>query len=434
MKPKIVGLVILIAVFLICMDAFAAQFNFTPRVSAKETYTDNVNLTSSDKEDDYITEATAGGTFSILGKTSGMNLSFDPGYAWYKNNTRDDTWRLPATLDLYSDISRRTRFEIFDRFIRSEDPDSDEPVISEETGEVRAPGDTSVRRGRDWFYTNYATARVDHQFGSDDSVYGQFAYSLRREESSDGNDNNRYAPSAGLTYWFGPKWGTSVEAGYTRALFKNSDDYHNLRSLFQLQRRFSRRFQLYGRLVYLYRDNDGGNAEDYQLYAPSAGFSYFLARDSRISLGLGYYYQDFDEGDNEQSFFGNADFYKRWNYQRWSASLLGQTGLDQNDYGTERLGFEWFAGIIGQLRYDFARTFFGNVSGRSRYSDIINESREEIRYRIGAGLGWLPTRWMTLSLDYYFNGLDSADTSNYQENRVWFRITLRPDRPWRFKN
>ena len=432
MKSKITGPVILLSIFLISTSAFAAQYNFTPRVSAKETYTDNVFLTDKNREDDYITEASAGGTFSILGRTSGMDLSFDPGYRWYADNTNKDTWRLPATLDIWSDISRRTRFEIFDRFLRDDDPEEDRGVVSEEDGRVRAPGDTSVRRGRDPYYTNYATARLNHQFGTDDSVYGQFLYSLRREDDRDGNDNDRYAPSAGLTYWFGPQWGTTVDAVYTRALFDDSTDYHDVAGTFQLMRRFTQHFQLFGRYGYAYRDNDGDEEDDYQVHAPSAGFIYDVAQDARISLGGGYYYQDIDGGSNEQGPFVNGDIYKLWNYQRWSARLLGNSGLDRTDFGNERLGLEWFAGITGNARYNFTRNFYGNVVARYRYSDVINESREDNRYRAGAGLGWLPTRWMELTLDYYYNVLDSTGTEDYNENRVWFQVTLQPDKPWRW--
>ena len=364
MKPKIVGMAILITVFLITIDAFAAQYTFTPRVSATETYTDNIDLTDDDTEDDFITNVTAGGTFSILGQTSGMDLSFDPGYVWYQTRTEDDTWRLPATLNIWNDFSRRTRLTIFDRFLRTEDPGEDEAVIREEDGEILAPGDTTNRRGRDPYWTNYANARIDHQFGSDDSVYGQFLYSLRREDDSgqDGNENDRYAPSVGLNYWFGPKWGTTIDATYTRATFDNSDDYHDIQGIFQLDRRFTRHFQLFGRYAYARRDNDGddqgerdnngddqpGEEEgDYQVHAVSAGFSYDVAKDSRISLGLGYFYQDNDDGGNEQAPFVNADLYKLWNYQRWSARLSGLAGLDRNDFGNERLGFPWFAGLIG---------------------------------------------------------------------------------------
>jgi hypothetical protein len=449
MKSNILGLVILITIFLLGSNTFAAQYTFTPRVTARETYTDNVDLRDKNTEDDFITNVTAGGTFSILGRTSGMDLSFDPGYVWYQTRTEDDTWRLPATLNIWNDFSRRTRLTIFDRFLRTEDPGDDEAVVSEEDGEILAPGDSTVRREREPYWTNYATARLDHQFGTDDSIYGQFLYSLRREDDSgpDSNENDRYAPSAGLTYWFGPQWGTTIEATYTRATFDNSDDYHDIQGIFQLNRRFTRHFQLFGRFGYAYRDNDGDDQEerdnngddqpgegegDYQVYAPSVGFSYDLAIDSRISLGLGYFYQDNDDDADEQAPFVNADLYKLWNYQRWSARLSGLAGLDRNDFGNERLGFEWFAGIIGNARYDFTRNFYGNVVGRFRYSDVIGATREDSRYRVGAGLGWLPTKWMALTLDYYYNVLSSTGSEDYTENRVWFQVTLQPDKPWRF--
>jgi len=434
MKSKIAGLVILLLIFLISTSAFAAQFNFTPRVSGRETYTDNVFLTDKDKEDDYITEASAGGTFSILGQTNGMILDFDPGYRWYAQSTKKDTWFLPATLDLYTNFSRTTRFEIFDRFLRDDDPESDRAVVSEETGQERAPGDTTVSRGRNIYYTNYGTARLDHQFGSDDSVYGQFLYSLRRESNSgpDANDNDRYAPSAGLTYWFGPKWGTTVDAVYTRALFDNDSDYNDIAGFFQLMHRLTRHFQLFGRFGYANRDNDDNDVNDYQVYAPSAGFIYDVAIDSRITLGGGYYYQDVDGGGNEQGPFVNGEVYKLWNYQRWNAKLLGNSGLDRNDFGSEQLGFEWFAGISGETRYNFTRNFYGNILGRYRYSDFINENRKDNSYTAGAGLGWQTTSWMLLNLEYNFNKYNSTADEDYQENRVWFQVTLSPDKPWRF--
>ena len=432
MKFKLIGLFILLLVFLASTITLAARYHFTPRVSVRETYTDNVFLTDNDTKDDFITDVSAGGTFSFLGKASGMDLSFYPAYVWYQDNSRDDTWRLPATLDIWSIIYPRTRLEIFDRFVRSEDPDENRPVVSEDNGQIRAPGDSTVRRGRGWYVSNYATVRVDHQSGADDSVYGQFLQSFRREEESDGNDNERYGLSGGFTFWFRPEWGTTVSSFYTRALFDNSSDYHNIGYLLQLQRKLTHRFQLFGRYGYAYLNNDDDVERDYHVYAPSAGFSYEVAEDSRITLGLGYYYQDFFDGGNEQGPFFFGDAYKRWNYRSWAVSLLGRAGLEQQDFGNERLGLEWSAGLDGRVRYNFTRDSYGNVFGRYRYADYINESREDKRYQVGGGLGWLPTGWLTLSLEYFYNVLDSTGTEDYTENRVWLQLTLQPDRPWRF--
>ena len=435
MRIKII-LVAIVSVLVFAQVAFSAQVNFQPRATAKTTYTDNVFRTKNNTESDYITDAGVGGTLEILGKSSGMRLSADPAYVTYLDDSRDDTWRLPATLDIWSQFAKRSRFRIFNRFLRSEDQEDNRAVVREEDGRVEAPGDTTVRRGRGVYYTNYATARIDHQFGKDDSVYAQFLHSLRRDNDRDGNDNDRFAPSAGLVYWFGPKWGTTVDAVYTDARFDNSEDYKDIAGIFQLNRRFTRHFQIFGRYGYANRDNDD-NVDDYQVHAPSVGFDYAVAPDARISLGGGYFYQDIDDGDSEQGFFVNGDAYKIWSGPRWNARMLGSAGLDRNDFGNERLGFEWFAGIGANATYNFTRHFFGNVNGRYRYSDFINENRKDNRFSAGAGLGWRPLTWMTLSLNYSFYKLDSSGSNSireYDENRAWFSVTLSPDKPWRLSN
>jgi hypothetical protein len=413
--------------------AFSAQYKFKPRVSATETYTDNVFRTENNTESDYITTVGAGGTLEILSQTNGMRLDAVPQFVTYKDNSRDNTWRLPATLDIWSNFSERTRLEIFDRFLRDDDPDADRPVIRDEDGEIIAPGDETVKRGRSVYYTNYATARVRHRFGRDDSVYARFLQSFRRENQRNGNDNDRFAPSAGLNYWFGPKWGTAINAVYTDARFDNSNDYKDIAGTFQLNRRFTRHFQLFGRYGYANRDNDG-NVNDYQVHAPSAGFSYDLAKDSRISFGGGYYYQDVDGDNDQEGFFFNSDVYKVWTRERWNARLRGLAGLDRSDFGSERLGFTQYAGINGNTTYRFTRHFFGTANGNYRYSDYINDNRTDNRFSLVAGIGWRALTWMTLSLRYGFFKLDSTRAEDYEENRAWFTVTLSPDKPWRLFN
>jgi hypothetical protein len=51
---------------------------------------------------------------------------------------------------------------------------------------------------------------------------------------------------------------------------------------------------------------------------------------------------------------------------------------------------------------------------------------------VGAGLGWLPTSWLKLTLDYSFYKFDSTESEDYDENRAWFRVTLQPETPYRF--
>jgi len=431
MKPKTLFLIALISCSLAVGTAFAAQVNFTPRTSVGTVYTDNVDLVENNKDDDFITGFSAGGTLQVLGRTSGMELSFDPGYVWYANDTSDDTWRLPASLNLWKVYARHTRLEFFDSFLRTEDPLSDTGATSAE-GDVSVPGDTTVRRGRNPYYTNTAVARVTHQFGQENSVYGEFLWSLLRNDNDFYEDNDEYSPRAGLTYWFTNKWGTEVNGIYTRGDFEDSSDYDDIAGDITLRRRFTPHFDVFGRYAQANRYNDGDVA-DYIIYAPSAGFRYQIAQDLNFEFGVGYYYQAIDGEEDEESPFVEGLLSKLWDYNRWTIGLEGSAGLDRNDFGAERLGFEQYGQVEGTGTYAFTRRLSGNALLRYRYSDYVNENRNDSRFQGGVGLAYNPLLWMSLALNYEYNDFSTTgDDEDYQENRAIFLITLQPDQPWRF--
>ena len=97
--------------------AYSAQINFTPRASAAEEYTDNVFLDDDNTEDDFITILSAGFMAQLLGRANGLELSFDPAYAFYQEFTENDGWRLPASLRAWTDLTRATRLEFSNDFI-----------------------------------------------------------------------------------------------------------------------------------------------------------------------------------------------------------------------------------------------------------------------------------------------------------------------------
>ena len=158
---------------------------------SKEEYTDNVFLTNDNTEDDFITTLSAGFTAELLGRTSGLELSFDPGYVFYRDFTENNTWRLPATLRAWTSPSRATRFEFSNDFLRTEDPVARDR-ISAEGGRVEETGDTTVRRGREPYYRNRARLDASHQFGREDRVYAGFLYGLLRNDDNQVEDNDEY--------------------------------------------------------------------------------------------------------------------------------------------------------------------------------------------------------------------------------------------------
>jgi opacity protein-like surface antigen len=160
-----------------------------------------------------------------------------------------------------------------------------------------------------------------------------------------------------------------------------------------------------------------------------------------LRLGLGYYKQVIENDENQENPFLNGEISKTWNFQRGSINLTGLSGLTQNDFGAENIGFEQYAAIQGTANYNFTRQIAGDIGAYYRYAHTPAQSDEDDdddedtnQYQISAGIDYLPTRWMTIRLGYEFNKYNSSDgdSDDYTENRGLLTITLVPDQPWRF--
>jgi hypothetical protein len=450
MKLKMFSVVFFVALFL-NHSAFAVRWTFQPRVSGTQEYTDNVFLSDDNEEDDWITTISAGFTAKALAKTGELVVSYDPAYSFYQDFDENDGWTHDARLSGFSNISKRTRFDISNNFLRTQDPLGEEEFLTLRDNDVVQEGDTTIRQGRNTYYRNTARASLSYQFGKDDSIYAGFLYSLLRNNDSQEEDNDRYQPNVGLNYWFGPKFGFQSNATYTRGEFdrdndfigEGTDDFHNYAGFARFIFRAKTRFSIFTQYSHIYRDYDGdvGDSNDYMVYAPSAGFTYVVDKGLNLRLGAGYFYQDVDGDDDEQGLFGNSQIDKTWMYRRGSINLTGLTGIDQSNFGSQNVGLERYAGIQGAARYDFLRKLSGDVNGRYRYSDRIGDAdrsddtgNKVHRFFAGAGLNFLPRKWMTIRLAYTFRKVNSENNEDeYDEHRGLLKFTLSPEQPFRTK-
>jgi hypothetical protein len=450
MRPKIF-VVVSFSVFFFVHSAFAIQWTFQPRVSGTQEYTSNVFLSNDNEKDDYITTVSAGFTAEALGKTGELKVSYDPAYRFYQDFDENDGWRHDAKLRGFSNLSKRTRFDFSNKFLRTQDPLDEEGILILRGKNVEQEGDTTIRQGRRTFYRNRANAKLTYQFGRDDSVYAGFLYSLLRNNDSQEEDNDRYQPSAGLDYWFGPKFGIQSNATFTRGEFdrdkdfrgEGTDDFNNYAGMVRFLFRTKTRLTVFTQYNHVYREYDGDvdDSNDYMVYAPSAGITYVVEEGLNLRLGGGYFYQEVDGDDDEQGFFSNSQIDKTWRYRRGYINLTGLTGIQQSNFGSQNVGLERYAGIQGGARYDFLRNLSGDVNGRYRYSDRIGDAdrtddtgNNVHRFNVGGGLSWLPLKWMSIRLGYSFRKVNSEENSDeYEEHRGSLRVTLTPERPFRTK-
>jgi predicted porin len=432
----------IVAVFASVDVASAAQLTFTPRATVTEEYNDNIDLDRRNKKDDFITTVTVGGTLELLGQMSGIRVSYDPGYSFYADNDEFDSWEHNLNATAWHQFSRETRLDLNNYFLYTKDPLADDDV-EDERGNIIVQGNDR-QRNRDTYWRNVATARLSHQFGVEDTTNAAFTYQILKYDDPTDEDSQEFSPSAGLTYWFTQWTGMELEGIYTRGIYDEdtSSDFNNYRGRARLNQRVTRQFGVYGEYLQIFRDYDeeggvssGGNEENnYWVYAPSAGVFYQFDPTLTSSLGVGYFYQQIENADDQQGPFISADINKLWDFQRWSIRARGSSGIDSQDFSDTNQGFERYAQteLIG--KYNFTRDFFGDFGLRYRYSDYINSEDDEVdhRYTADVGLGYNVTRWMTVRLAYAFNKLDAINsTDDYEQNRAYVTLTLQPDQPWR---
>jgi hypothetical protein len=166
--------VVFFSVFIFTQTAFSLQWTFQPRISGTQEYTDNVFLSSDNERDDWITTVSAGFTAAALGKTGELKVSYDPAYRFYQDFDDNDGWEHNARLSGFSNLTKRTRFNFSNNFLRTQDPLGEEDILALRDNNVVQEGDTTIRQGRRTYYRNTATTRLSYQFGKDDSVYAGF--------------------------------------------------------------------------------------------------------------------------------------------------------------------------------------------------------------------------------------------------------------------
>jgi hypothetical protein len=428
-----IGLVLAIA------HAEAAQVNFTPSISASEEFTDNLFLDPDNEEEEWITRASLGLDLDILGRTSGLLLSYSPSYVWYDDFSEFDGWRHNADAFAYWDVTRATRLEARNSFLRTEDPVEDSEILrTEDPFERPAIEADTDRQGRNTYYSNVSRFDAIHRFGSDDSVRAGAAYTIRRESDpapgDEGNEYDIWSPDVGLVYWFGPHWGFELDGQYANVDYENDNDREEYDGRFRLNRRFTRHLAVYLQYQHTALDYDDEDADpNYSIYLPTAGASYEFDENTRLSAGAGYYFQDIDGEDNDGGLILNIEAFKNWPFRRGNVSITAVSGYDIDNQGEEDLGLRIYYEATVRGRYEITRRLSGDAyAGYGWYEYPDEDDRTDKLARAGVGLQFQALQWMNMRLQYDFRDLNAEDEPDeYTENRAMFTVTIVPEQPFR---
>lgn len=444
MIPKKIIFAITIVLFLTTIQTLhAAQINFTPTLLLSEEYTDNVDLDPENEEEDYITTAGLALTGEILGRTAGLELSYLPTYSTYENNESYDSWRHEASLYVWKEIKRNTRLELRNTYLRTNDPaDETEAIDSEDPTQGPAIESDPNRRDHEEHYTNVAEARISQQFGSDDSFYLAYRYTILREEDvpfgEPVDDNDISTPSAGLVYNFTTRWGMEMDASYASTDYEDEteSDRNEFNGYIRFLHHFSRTLSYFVAYSHTALNYDMDTDEDYNIYRPSIGVDITLPENAGITIDAGQYIQDFETSEDEEGFNIASSIYKRWNYRSGFIGVTGGSGYEIDDDGIEDNGLTiYYEGAV-RIGYRFSPRLSSNISCSYRYDDFPNETPERVDQTIvaSAGLDWQARQWLNIGLSYSYSNVISDDPLNeYTENSAILTIRMTPTSPYRLK-
>ena len=227
MKPKINFAWVFFIIFLTATSALGYQLTFQPRISVGVEYTDNVFLDPDnigeipdepglEPESDFIFVTAPGFTAEMLGQLKGLSLSYDFGYSKYNEFSNSDSWRHNLDFSAWTEFARNMRLEFRNTFLYTEDPlggRTFEVTVPPDSG---TPADPTTVGSREPYWINTASLRFDHEFTQLRSYFLEFLNIHREDDYLLGSDSTVNIPRAGLTYWFGPDWGTEIEGSYAR--------------------------------------------------------------------------------------------------------------------------------------------------------------------------------------------------------------------------
>ncbi len=416
-------------------SAFGYQITFTPTVSISEEYNDNLFLASDNKVDDFITTVSPGFTLAVTQRENGISVSYNPGYSFYADHSDFNSWQHEAVLSAWVAASRNTRIEVEDAFLYTEDPAPESEIVSSISHDPLIQADPTHRTGREPYYTNTASVRMTRQFGASDSFYVQYAYALLRNDDPAVEDTDQHTPSLGITYWYLPRWGIEADLSLTATDLEDSDNFNQWAGRITQRYRKDQQFEAfiqYEHTLVKYRDHQDEGSIDYQVFEPSVGITYHLRTDLIMSLRIGYFKEDRDEGENTDGPSGDIELTKT--LRNGSISLTGEAGQENTVVAAEQLGFTKYYQTGIEAEYRFLRNLAGEILGSYRNAKFeeTETSREDDVYEAGVGLTYEATTWLAVRLGYTYRKRKSTlPEDEYDENRILFQMTFTP-RPYQW--
>jgi len=430
-------------------DFWDMASRFQVYVSAQEEYSDNIDLTASNKLDDFITTVSPGLKFSSLPRTRvaagefrqtpgegeenfGMNGDYHPGFVFYAKNTDRNYVSHDGTLNAWYTLDKRLTFRVREYLLRSEDPR--EPDYSQ----TAIPGQyiLGTQRNRSTYLRNVFEPSLEYKFGKENLLSMSYQNNLYNTQNSSGRNSVENYFNPRLSYWFDIQNGVSLDYGLTLGHFEGSPDLvgHSVKGRYTY--RFDPKTSLFGEYTFMLRNFDTPVEKlpvpifpppeppslDYTVHNPTVGIERVFSPTFSAKGQIGYYWQIPDQGSKKAGPFYNISLTKQ--AERTNLTLSLQGGYTEDFFSAQNLGFTKSYSAIGAVSHHLAEKMTVGLTGSFQRAISYDPDQKENIWDVSGNTSYQVLRWLSLFLSVsHREDHSSISTQSYAENRGIFRMT-----------
>jgi Putative beta-barrel porin 2 len=415
---------------LLCVSAvpfvYGAELlsQFHPYISLKEEYNDNLNLTSTNKVDDFITTVQPGIKFSNMGEQAGVDLDYALGAVFYNENSNLNYISHNASLNAKYLTQAHINFYLKESFIRSDNPYEREYFTTTEENKYML----STRTERAPYWRNVVAPTIEYQFGSENRLGVNYRNNIYRTESISGEDSREDFINPYFEYWFDRRNGISLQYGLTYGDFEKNPDLTGHMANGRYIYRFSQKTFVFAEYTYSKRTFDSSEPSQsplktgYDIHEPGVGMAFAISPTLTASAQVGYFWARPNTGSGKDGPSYKAELANSDPRTTYILSLQG--GYREDFFTSENLGFARYHRLTGSLNHKLNQRISIGCLGSVERAEYETDDRRDTIWGIGGTASYMPLKWLTFALEVtHKDGQSSIDLNDYTENRAMLTIT-----------
>ena len=387
----------------------------------QEQYDDNIGLSSTDPQADWITILSPGGDLLVESKTGRLLFDYHLNANFYANNPVLNYLGHTANLNVQQALWKHFTFRLRDSFIRSDAPREESvpdvaPDVPQATEFL-----LGTRLQRSPYMRNSFIPSLEYQYGKDDFLrlgYRNELYVREVESSRDIRDTF----NLGVDHWFGPQYGLLFTLDYLRTHFQTSSDFDGQDATLIPKWRLDPLTTLFAQMEFSNRDFHD-ETTNYRIYRASLGVEHSFSPLISGRLRGGYFFLVPVKGATDGGLVGELSVTARWLHLQGSAYV--RTGATESFLDAENLGFSKFWAFGAAGRYQATQRITLTLDASYNINEFPSgESRTTWQARVGGSAILL--KWLTGSVDlFHQEELPGEEGGGFKDNRITFRLTAR---------